>query len=404
MHRTAAAALITAVLAAPLSAQSQPASVASTVRTGLDLLFARRLADVPELRLAVVCNHSARDGAGRHLVDRLIAEFPGRLRAILSPEHGFTGTADEKIASSRHPRTGLPIHSLYGETRRPAPEMLAEIDALVFDIQDAGARFYTYITTLAYCLEAATERGIPIVVLDRPNPIGGHVVEGPGLDAGIRTFIACHDLPVRHGLTVGELARLFNEERRIGAKLRIIAMEGWGRRDWFDDTGLLWVDPSPNLRNPAEATLYPGIGCLESTDISVGRGTDTPFLVLGAPWMDGRALAARLRARAVPGVGFVPIEFTPRSSRHAGKLCQGVHLNLLDREALRPVRLGLEIACALHALHPVEFSSDAYAKMLGCAAVAGRIRAGETAEAIARSFEANEKAFLARRRPFLLYE
>ncbi|HEY6292134.1 MAG TPA: exo-beta-N-acetylmuramidase NamZ domain-containing protein, partial [Terriglobia bacterium] len=250
--------------------------------TGLDVLEAENFASLRNLRVGLVTNQSGRDSAGRRTID-LLARAPGvKLVAIFSPEHGIAGIADEKVASTRDPATGLPVYSLYGDTERPTDAMLAGLDALVYDIQDAGARFYTFETTLGYTLEAAARKGLAYYVLDRPNPIGGFNVQGPMLDADLRSFVGYFPLPVRHGMTVGELAELFNQEQHLGVKLTVIQMKNWRRTDWFDETGLAWVNPSPNLRELTEVTLYPGVGMIEGASVSVGRGTDTPFEMIGA--------------------------------------------------------------------------------------------------------------------------
>ena len=257
-------------------------------------------------------NHTGRDREGRSTIDLLHEAQGVTLIALFGPEHGIRGAVEEKVADARDEKTGLPIYSLYGTRRKPTPETLKGIDTLVYDIQDAGCRFYTYISTLGYLLEVAGQsRGwmtqpLRVVVLDRPNPIGGLAVEGPVLDSGRESFVAFHALPVRHGMTVGELARLFNAERKLGADLEVVRMEGWQRSDFYDSTGLPWINPSPNLRSLTEALLYPGIGLLETTNVSVGRGTDRPFEWVGAPWIDGRKLAAALAEENLPVFALFP--------------------------------------------------------------------------------------------------
>lgn len=387
------------LLAAHLPAvQTKPA-----VQTGLDVLAGQGFAPLRGLRLGLVTNHTGRDARGRRNVD-LLAAAPGvRLAALFSPEHGLQGKLDEKVASGAEPATGLPVHSLYGEARRPTDAMLEGLDALVFDVQDAGARFYTYITTLAYAMEAAARRGIPIYVLDRPNPINGEVVQGPMLDAGRTSFTAYHPMPVRHGMTVGELARFFNAEASIGADLHVVPMRGYGRRGWFDDTGLPWVGPSPNLRTLTQAILYPGVALVEGANVSVGRGTDTPFELVGAPWMDGETLARYLEARAVAGVRFASAEFTPSASRYEGETCRGVRISVTDREALDSPALGVEIAAAVHRLHPEGFRLQDTLDSIGSVAVLNAIRAGEDPRTIAAAWQADLDAFRVRRARHLLY-
>ena len=378
-------------------------SAAPRVENGIDVLRAEQFARLQGARVALLTNRTglARDGA--RTIDLLHAAPDVDLAVLLSPEHGLAADADGPVADARDAATALPIYSLYGDTRRPTARMLGGIDAVVVDLQDAGARFYTYAATMAYVMEAAAERGVRVVVLDRPNPITGAAVEGPLLDADQVGFTGYLPLPVRHGLTLGELARLFNAEREIGARLEVVPLAGWRRDLWFDETGLTWVDPSPNLRGVTQAALYPGIGALEGANLSVGRGTDTPFERLGAPWIDGPALAERLNARRVPGVRAYPVTFTPAAGPYAGRQCNGVHLIVTDRDALRPVRLGVEIAAALNARHGARFEIDRTLRLLGSLDTLQRIRDGEDPAAIAASWAAAEQAWRTRRAPYLLY-
>jgi uncharacterized protein YbbC (DUF1343 family)/CubicO group peptidase (beta-lactamase class C family) len=334
------------------------------VKLGIDVLEAHHFREllpnlVHPVRVGLVTNQTGLDAQGLRTVDA-IAKVPGlKLAALFSPEHGIAGTVDTTAISDSHDAaTGAPVYSVYGNTdakRRPTAAQLAMIDVLVYDIQDIGVRFYTYESTLGYFLEAAANTGKPIFILDRPNPIGGVDLQGPIADSGRESFTSYWRMPVRHAMTVGELGRLFNGERRIGAKLTVVPMEGWMRGDWFDSTGRLWTDPSPNMRNLTEATLYPGIGMIEGTNISVGRGTDTPFELVGAPWIDAQTLAAFLNARQIEGVRFVPVRFTPVSSDYVGRACGGVNLVVTNREALDSPELGLEIASALQHLYPNRF-------------------------------------------------
>src|SRR5437764_222581 len=296
------------------------------VLNGIDVLERDGFKELQGLRVGLITNHTGRDRAGRQTIDVLRGAPGVKLTALFSPEHGIRGQADEKVSDTVDEKTGLPIYSLYGETRRPRPEQLKNLDALVYDIQDVGARFYTYISTLGYALEEAAKARIPVFVLDRPNPIGGMDVEGPVADADKLSFTAYHTIPVRHGMTVGELAQLYNEQRKIGCDLHIVRMENWRRAMWFDAPGQVWVNPSPNMRSLTEATLYPGVGLLETTNLSVGRGTDTPFELVGAPWLDAQKLAAYLNGRALAGVRFVPARFTPRASAFKGEECGGINL------------------------------------------------------------------------------
>ena len=376
------------------------------VATGIDVLRDEGFARLRGKRVGLLTNQTGRARDGVSTID-LLHEAPDvDLRVLLSPEHGIRGDLDTAVASSRDTRTALPIHSLYGETRRPTSAMLQGLDVLVVDLQDAGARFYTYATTMAYAMEAAAGRGITVVVLDRPNPITGAAVEGPLLDddPAARGFTGYFSMPVRHGMTLGELARLFDQERDLGTDLEVVPMRGWRRVFWFDETGLAWVNPSPNLRSLNQATLYPGIGAIEGTNLSVGRGTDTPFEQVGAPWIDGTRLAAALNARGLPGVRFYPVSFTPRSSTYAGQECGGIFQVITDRRRLRPVRTGLEIAAALHRLYPGEFELAAAARLLGSRAALDRLRSGEDPAVVAADWAEGEAAWRELRAPYLLYQ
>ena len=380
------------------------ALVETPVWTGLDVLREAGFEPLVGARVGLVTNQTGRARDGATTID-LLAAAPGvELVALFSPEHGIRGVMDGPVSSSRDTRTGLPIHSLYGDTRRPTAEMLQGLDTLVVDLQDVGARFYTYATTMAYLLEAAAARGLRVMVLDRPNPIGGVDVEGPILDESSTGFTGYFPSPVRHGLTLGELARLFNTERGIGAELEVVAMRGWQRETWFDQTGLRWVDPSPNMRNLHQALLYPGIGAIEGSNLSVGRGTDTPFEQIGAPWIDGPELARELNTRRLPGVRVYPLRFSPSSSRFAGELCEGVFFIVTDRDAVRPVRLGLEVAAALYRLYGDQFDLDAVARLLGSRDTLARIRAGDPPWEIAAGWAEGEAAWRRLRVPYLLYD
>jgi uncharacterized protein YbbC (DUF1343 family)/CubicO group peptidase (beta-lactamase class C family) len=370
---------------------------------GIDVLARDGFKQLQGMRVGLVTNHTGRDRRGRQTID-VLREAPGvKLVALFAPEHGIRGALDEKVSDSVDEKTGLPVFSLYGETRRPRPEQLKDLDALVFDIQDIGARFYTYISTMGNVMEEAAKARVPLFILDRPNPINGSDVEGPVADADKLTFVAHHTIPVRHGMTVGELAGLFNEQRRIGCDLRVVRMENWRRAMWLDATTQTWVNPSPNMRSLGQATLYPGVGLLETTNISVGRGTDTPFEVIGAPWLDGQRLAAHLNARALPGVRFVPVRFTPRASVFKGEECGGVNVVVTDRAAFRPVRAGLEIAVALRRLHPADWKTDAYNRLLVNDEAFERVKRADAPEEIERGWQARLAEFRRARARFLLY-
>jgi uncharacterized protein YbbC (DUF1343 family) len=374
------------------------------VLTGIDVLERDGFKQLAGLRIGLVTNQTGRDRAGRSTIDVLFKAPGVKLSALFSPEHGIRGLADEKVSDTKDEQTGLPIFSLYGESRRPKPEQLKDLDALVYDIQDVGVRFYTYITTLGYVIEEAGKAKLPIFVLDRPNPINGNGVEGPIADADKLSFTAYHTLPVRHGMTIGELARLYNDERHLNGDLRVIKMEGWRRAMWFDSTGLVWINPSPNMRSLAEAALYPGIGLLETTNVSVGRGTDTPFEVVGAPWLDGRKLASHLNARKIPGVRFIPVRFTPRSSVFKNEDCGGVNLLITDRAQFQSVLTGIEIAVALHSLFPADWKVDSYSRLLVNADTLERLKRGDSAEEIVRSWDTSLENFRRVRARSVLYQ
>jgi uncharacterized protein YbbC (DUF1343 family)/CubicO group peptidase (beta-lactamase class C family) len=408
---TVAAAAVSTMLAdadrgstgAPALQAGDTASHAPTL-TGLDVLEAEGFARLRGRHVGLVTNQTGRSRHGVSTID-LLAQSKGLdLVALFSPEHGIRGVADDKVASTRDEKTGLPIHSLYGETRRPTEKMLAGIDTLVVDLQDIGARFYTYVTTMAYVMEEAARRGLPVVVLDRPNPIRGTDVEGPMLDRAATGFTGYLPMPVRHGMTIGELARLFNDENHLRADLTVVAMKNWRRGAWFDETGLPWTNPSPNMRNMVAASLYPGVGAIEGTNISVGRGTDTPFEQIGAPWIDGVVLADSLNRRALPGIRFYPVTFTPAAgAKLAGQACQGVFMIVTDRDRLRPVRVGLELAAMLWRLFGPKFALDDAATLFGSKAVLERIRAGDDPAAIAESWASDEARWRELRSKYLLY-
>src|SRR6185437_2444450 len=281
------------------------------------------------------------------------------LVAIFSPEHGVTGSLDTtQVGNTVDAATKIPVYSVYGATdaqRRPSLDVLKTLDAVFIDLQNAGARYYTFETSMGYFLEAAGKAGIEVVVLDRPNPITGSAVQGPVSDPGTASFVNYFQEPVRHGMTMGELAQMFNSELNIHAKLTVVPMQGWMRGDWYDSTSLPWINPSPNLRSLTEATLYPGVGLVEGTNVSVGRGTDTPFELLGAPWIKGRELAQYLNARNISGVRFVPITFTPSTSNYSGQRCEGVNIFVVERNALDSGELGVELASALHKLYAEQY-------------------------------------------------
>ena len=331
-----------------------------------------------------------------------------KVTTLFSPEHGMEGKVDDAltVAHSKDARTGIPIWSLYsGENRRPSKAMLENVDMLVFDIQDVGARFYTWASTMKYAMEAAASTKLPFLVLDRPNPINGVAVEGPILDKDLVSFVGCSQIPLRHGMTLGELARWFNTEDHVNAALEVVPMKNWRRGDWWDATSLTWVDPSPNMRNFTEALLYTGVAMLEfSPDWSVGRGTVAPFEQAGAEWIRGAELASYLNRRFIPGIRFYPTLFVPDSTPLKGKTLEGVRFVITDREAFSPIRLGLEIAAALESLYPGKINLEKCAILIGSRDVIRALRNGADPDTILEQFGAQLDEFRAKRVPYLLYE
>lgn len=374
--------------------------------SGLDVLVSQKFQPFQGKRIGLITNHTGVDRDGRRGID-LMRAAGVRIPALFSPEHGFLGVEDrEGIKNTEDTSTGIRVFSLYGETRRPTPEMLREIDALVFDIQDIGARFYTYETTMAFAMEEAAKAKIPFYVLDRPNPITGVRVEGPLLDPANVSFVGSFaGLPVRHGMTMGELARMINAEKNLGADLRVIQMQDWNRGDWFDSTNLPWVNPSPNMRSLKAATLYPGLCLLEySKNLSVGRGTDAPFEQIGADFIGGRELAAYLNKRQIPGVRVYPVRFTPTDSLFKGKSIEGVRFEITNREVLDATRMGLEVAVALQTLYPGRIDFTLSKRLIGSDDVIRRLQAAEDPRLIQNSFADALQAFLDKRDAYLLYK
>jgi uncharacterized protein YbbC (DUF1343 family) len=373
------------------------------VASGIDVLRASGFALLRGKRVGLVTNHTgvARDGATT--IDLLHDAKDVTLVRLFSPEHGIRGILDAAVPSATDEKTGLTIYSLYGDTRRPTASMLDGLDTIVIDLQDIGARFYTYMTTMAYVMEEAARRKIAVVVLDRPNPINGFQIEGPTVDRTALAFTSYFPMPVRHGMTLGELARLFNGENKIGADLTVVGVKNWVRDQWFDSTGLPWVNPSPNMRNLIQATLYPGIGAIEGSNVSVGRGTDTPFEQIGAPWIDGVALSDALNARNLPGIRFYPVRFTPSASKYANEECGGVFMVVTDRLTIHPVRVGLEIAALLHKLYSVKYQLETTERLFGLKDGIARLLAGEDPSAVATSWAAGEAKWRLMRSKYLLY-
>jgi uncharacterized protein YbbC (DUF1343 family) len=388
--------VILGLLIIPLRAQ---------VISGLDVLKRSEFAQVIGNKIGLITNQTGRSRDGRRSID-LLYEAPNvKLIAIFSPEHGIEGT-DERVTiqDKVDQKTRVPIYSLYGETRRPTRKMLQGLDALVYDIQDVGARYYTYITTMAYCMEEAAREGIRFVVLDRPVMINGTVVEGDVLPDSVHKFIAYYPIPTRYGMTPGELAQMWNEEDKIGCKLEVIKLEGWHRSLWYDGTGLRWVDPSPSIRQLDEAILYSGLGAFEATNLSVGRGTDYPFEYYGAPYVDGQELAARLNAKGMAGVRFSPVRFVPASSTFKNEVCNGVKVEIVDRNALRVAEVFVRMALQLKESSPAwEYHSNRFADMVGSSSLIDALDQNLSAEEILKVFNEKSAHFETIRAKYLLY-
>ncbi len=391
------------------------------VKTGIDVLEANHFSELADLekshggklRMGLLTNRTGIDAAGRRTIDILLHDaasaVPGlTLETLFSPEHGITGAADQPgIANSTDATTGLPVFSLYGNSdaeRHPSIDALNKLDAVLIDLQDAGVRFYTYETVVRYFLEAAAKTGTMIVVLDRPNPINGFMVQGPLSDPGAESYVNPMPLPVRHGMTLGELARYFNQQLQLNAPLMVVQMQGWRRGDWYDSTDLKWINPSPNLRSLEEATTYPALGLIETTNVSVGRGTDTPFQLLGAPWIDSRALAKYLNHFDGPGVRFVPTSFTPQAPYpYAGTLCHGVQIIVTDRNVFDAPETGILIAAALEHLYPGNFEVKKINTLLANKSALMALENGEDPGKIASDWDAALRVFIEQRKTALLY-
>ena len=377
---------------------------AGRVQTGLDVLEAEKFAPLRGKHVGLITNHTGLDYQERTTIN-VLAHAPGvQVVALFSPEHGIAGHSDEKLNSSKDASTGLPIFSLYGDHLRPTDEMLQGIDALVFDVQDAGVRFYTYTTTMAYCMEEAAKRKISFFVLDRPNPLNGDIVEGPMLDAEKNSFVGYYPLPVRYGLTIGELAQFYNAENHINADLHVIPMRNWHRNYFFESTGLKWIPPSPNLRTLKGSLLYPGLEILQNAGVSVGRGTEAPFEEFGAPWINGEDMAEILNAKGLPGVHFANQPFIPVSGLYAGQRCGGVGVRVTDRAALRSMRVGLEIAATLHKKYPDHFDVSKILFLVGNDSTIQQLQSGTPVNEIISSWAKDLAAYDATRRRYFLYK
>jgi uncharacterized protein YbbC (DUF1343 family) len=388
----------------PFTVAAEQKSRSGDVRCGINVLARDNFTLLHGAKVGLITNHTGVDRNGQRTIDLLASAPNVKLVRLFSPEHGATGELDQaKIGDARDAATNLPIASLYGETRRPTAEMLTGLDTLVFDIQDIGVRFYTYLSTMKEAMLVAADRGLRLVVLDRPNPIGGELVEGPMIDADKLSFVGCHSLPVRHGMTLGELAKLIQMESAPTLKLEVVPVEGWRRADHWEATGLVWINPSPNMRRLTAAQLYPGVGMLETTNVSVGRGTDTPFELFGAPWIERMSLAAELNAQPAPGVVFYPRYFTPTSSVFANERCGGVSMEIVDRPALRPVSLGLALAHTLRKLYPNDWEPKRYIRLMGNTQLQSALVKGAPLDELHELANVGVEEFRDRRKQCLMY-
>lgn len=390
-------------IATLVGAISYSGRVPHKIQTGIDVLESYDFRQLRGHRVALLSNATGRDSRGHRTADILRATKGIELVALLSPEHGFGSNLNQAIPSTKDKVSGLPIYSLYGENLRPTDDMLKGVDTIVIDLQDIGARFYTYATTMAYVLEAAATRDIDVYVLDRPNPISADVVQGPMLDSDLVSFTGYMPMPVRHGMTIGELALMFNEENHIGANLHVIAMRRYDRRFWYDETGLTWISPSPNIRNLNEAALYPGVAMTEGANVSVGRGTETPFSLVGAPYVNNLTFINELRRFNIPGIALTPAEFTPQSDIFSGRLCQGVRISIVDRAAVNSPLLGIALISALQKSFPNEYKIDDTLKMVGSHRSLDQIKSGADPLDVSRQWDNEIAVFLHQRESYLLY-
>jgi uncharacterized protein YbbC (DUF1343 family) len=377
---------------------------APKVRTGLDVLVGEDFARLKGKRVGLITNQSGIDRRGHHILDLMLGSKNVRIVALFAPEHGFKGTEDRLLNDQTEERTGMRIYSLYGTTRRPTKEMLKDVDVLVFCLQDNRARFSTQTSTMAMCMEEAAKNNITFMVLDRPNPLGGVEVDGPIQDVALYgKFTSYFPIPVKHGMTMGELARLFNEHFGIRCDLEVVRMVGWKRTMYFDETGLPWVNPSPNIRNMTEQILYPGFALTEGTNVSVGRGTDAPFEVYGAPYANAQALTREMQSRNLPGLHFTPISFTPSENRFASEQCNGFRVRITDRDAVRIIPAGLHFIDALQKLYPNDYKIQDTLRLLGKQAVIDMIKAREPIERVIESYQDELRQFKRVREKYLLY-
>ena len=383
------------------------AGAAGMTLTGLDALERDGFELLKGKRVAVITNHSSVDAAGRNAVDAMYESKKVELAAIFSPEHGFRGSEEGGVLinNSTDPVTGVPIYSLYGKNKRPSPEMLRGVDVLVFDIQDVGARFYTYLTTMGYAMEEAAKNNIEFIVLDRPNPIGGDIVEGPVLAPEVNFFTAYLAVPVRHAFTAGEMALFHKDHKKLDLKLTVVKMENWTRDMFFDQTAIVWTNPSPNIRSADAELLYPGLGCFEATNVSVGRGTDTPFLWFGAPWMKAGKISRLLSKAPLKGLQFSLEERTPSKDLYEGEPCPGVAIKVLRASAVRALDVYVYAVYYLRKYNREDFvlKADEIRKMTGNSRLYDMLEAGEKPEAILAGFEHDAALFRKTRQKFLIY-
>jgi uncharacterized protein YbbC (DUF1343 family) len=386
------------------SAQEKSAQAAAArTETGIDVLEAQNFVALNGKRVGLITNETGVNAHGRRTIDLLERADGVKLVAIFSPEHGIAASVDADVANATDSASGLPIYSLYGSTRRPTDAMLNGIDALVFDIQDAGVRFYTYVTTMGYCMEEAAKRKIAFFVLDRPNPLGGEIIEGPLLDPDQISFVGYFAMPVRYAMTIGELAKMFNAEKKMGADLHVVEMKNWQRGSMYWMTGLPWIPPSPNLPAVANLVPYPGIEILQAGGVSVGRGTEDAFLEFGAPWIHPEALLAELKRRSISGASFEARSFTPKAGPYAEEQCEGVGLTVTDRDKFRSIEMGLEIAEALHKLYPRQFQIAKMIRLLGSQSTVERLERGDAPKQIESGWGADLAKFSAMRAKYLIY-
>lgn len=400
----AVALTLTLAAAARKFAQPDALQAVEHTQTGIDVLEDQNFAPLRGKRIGLITNQTGVDSQGRRTIDVLAHADGVKLIALFSPEHGIEGKVDATVGNATDAATGLPIYSLYGNTKRPTEQMLQGIDALLFDIQGAGVRFYTFITTMGYCMEAASKHGIAFFVLDRPDPLGGEKIQGPMLDPERMSFVGYFPMPVIYGMTLGELAQMFNVENKTRVQLHVITMNNWHRRQTYDQTGLKWIPPSPNLRTLNEVFLYPGIEVLQPAGVSVGRGTDAPFEQVGAPWIHADELLKNLTLRQIPGARFTPASFTPTSGLYSGEACEGVKLEITDRDTFDSIRVGLEIADALHRLYPLRFQITGLTDLLGSQATVEALVAFQSPATIIASWTNDLATFRVMRAKYLIYD